>query len=641
MGGPRGPLGAAARVGRGARAGCAEAPGDLVERGEHLGGFQVEEGQGSHGGAQFAHGHGGAQPAAHHVADDEGGAVAGELDDVEPVAAHLGRRVAGQIPAGDVEPGGLGVAGWQQAALEDQRALVLAAVEAGVVDADGGACREFGGQGAVAFAEGLASLGTGELHEADHGVVGDQRHGERRLDEAAVVARHVLDMAGAQGDGTGRAEGVVVHGAECGRTGRPGLGGARTGAVVEDVVEAGVGPGPGVGLGVGQNVRDGAGEGDAAQLGGAADGFPAQGAPRARRRLLTGEQGLVEVDGGEVAEAGHGDVEEFAGGRLQVEGVADAGARFVEQGEVAPGAGRLTRGDVAPGHIGGKSRDADGAARAAVHAVEVHRPVAADGVAGERADELEVGDGVAGGQDVFERGRQPVRLHAGEVVVDRAAPVVLRPAAEDGGEPLVGPHHGKIDAEQHEAERRLTENRLRGREVRLDETQRADVHDDTDRGPFARRRLARHHIDLGEPVHTVLARHPEGDEARPLLAVEHLTDPPAAVLAQFVGYEGLDRVLAHRLVGGNAEEAGGPAAPLLDQAIGADREGGDLDVVVDRARRTALPHDIARCPRYFAHATVPSSSHTGPVLPAVFSTTAPTDTAFTITARSQSVSARF
>ena len=71
---------------------------------------------------------------------------------------------------------------------------------------------------------------------------------------------------------------------------------------------------------------------------------------------------LVEVDGGEVAEAGDGDVEQFAGGGLQVEGVADAGAGLVEQGEVAAGAGGLAGGDVAAGDVGAESGDADGAA---------------------------------------------------------------------------------------------------------------------------------------------------------------------------------------------------------------------------------------------------------------------------------------
>ncbi len=100
--------------------GGAEAAGDLVEVGEDLGRFQVELGEGPHGGAQFAHGDGGAQTAAHDVPDDEGGAVAGEFDDVEPVAADLGGVGAGQVAAGDVESGGLGVAGREQAALEDQ-----------------------------------------------------------------------------------------------------------------------------------------------------------------------------------------------------------------------------------------------------------------------------------------------------------------------------------------------------------------------------------------------------------------------------------------------------------------------------------------------------------------------------------------
>lgn len=195
----------------------AEAAGHLVEGGEHFGGLQVEEGQGPHGGAQFSHGDGGSQAAAHDVADDEGGAVAGQLDHVEPVAADLGGGVARQIAAGDVETGRLRVAGGQEAALEDQGAFVLAAVEAGVVDADGGAGGQFGGQTPVALPERLAALRTGELDEADDGVVRDHRHGERRLHEAHLVAGDVLDPAGAQRHGTGRAEREAVDGAERGR----------------------------------------------------------------------------------------------------------------------------------------------------------------------------------------------------------------------------------------------------------------------------------------------------------------------------------------------------------------------------------------------------------------------------------------
>ena len=197
-------------------AGAAETAGDLVECREHLGRFQVQQRQGAYRGAQFAHGDGGAQSSAHHVADDQGGAVAGEFDDVEPVAADLGGGVAREIAAGDVEAGGLRVAGRQQAALEDQRPLVLPAVEAGVVDTDRGARGEFDGECPVPFAEGLAALGPGELHEADDGVVRDHRHGERGLDERALLAGYRLHPGGAQGVGAGRVEGVAVHFADRG-----------------------------------------------------------------------------------------------------------------------------------------------------------------------------------------------------------------------------------------------------------------------------------------------------------------------------------------------------------------------------------------------------------------------------------------
>lgn len=184
--------------------GGAEAAGDLVEVGEDLGRFEVELGEGADGGAQFAHGDGGAQAPAHDVPDDERGAVAGEFDDVEPVAADLGGGGAGEVAAGDVEPGRLGVAGREQAALEDQGPFVLAAVEARVVDADGGAGGEFDGEGPVAFPEGLAALGAGELDEADDGVVGDHRDDQGGLDEVAVDARHGPELpvrrAPAQGE---------------------------------------------------------------------------------------------------------------------------------------------------------------------------------------------------------------------------------------------------------------------------------------------------------------------------------------------------------------------------------------------------------------------------------------------------------
>ena len=170
--------------------GVAQAPGDLVQRAQHFGGLHVGEGQGAHGGAQFAHGDGGAQAAPHHVADDDGRAVAGQLDHVEPVAANLRGRVARQIAAGDVQARRLRVARRQQAALEDEGALVFPAVKAGVVDADGGARRQLGGQRPVPLAERLAALGAGELRQAQHPVPGDHGHGERRLHDGAELRGH-------------------------------------------------------------------------------------------------------------------------------------------------------------------------------------------------------------------------------------------------------------------------------------------------------------------------------------------------------------------------------------------------------------------------------------------------------------------
>jgi hypothetical protein len=86
-------------------------------------------------------------------------------------------------------------------------------------------------------------------------------------------------------------------------------------------------------------VGDGAGEGDPAQFGAAVG--------QSGRGLVAHQEALVEVDGGEVAEAGDDDVEEFAGGGLQVEGVADAGAGLVQEGEIAPGGGGLAGGGAA------------------------------------------------------------------------------------------------------------------------------------------------------------------------------------------------------------------------------------------------------------------------------------------------------
>ncbi|CAM5658144.1 hypothetical protein SFUMM280S_01607 [Streptomyces fumanus] len=627
-------------------AGSAEAPGDLVQLGEHLGRFQVQLGQRPHGGAQFAHRHGGPQTAAHHVADDEGGAVAGQFDDVEPVAADLagpaGGRVARQIAAGDVQAGRLGVAGRQQGALEDQGAFVLAPVEPGVVDTDRGAGGQLDGEVAVAVPEGLAALGPGELHQPDHGVVGDHRHRQRGLHQPALLGGDAARPGGAQRDGAGRAERVVVHGAD-----RDPLPGAEEG-----------------------RVGHGAGVGDAAQFRAAVG--------EAVRCLVADQQALVEVDGGQVAEAGDDHVEEFAGGGLQVEGVADAGAGLVEEGEVAPGGGGLAGGGAAGGDVGSQPGDADGAAGTAVHPVEVDGPVAALLGARYEARDVHVGDGVAGLQHPAQGGGDPVGLGARQIVVDALAAVVVGGAAEEGGEPLVGAAHPQIGVDQQEAERRLAEYRLRGGEVGLDGPQGADVDDDADGGLLPVRCPRRHDVDLGQSAPAAgparLVRDAERDHAGPLPPVQDLGHLALAALAQVGVDEDLYGVHADGTVRADAEQVLGAQAPLVDQPVRADGEGGDLDVVVDRAGRAALPHGVAgrrrarhaarrvaargpvprvvrrvrgpRGPRwYLAHANRPlqltasGTGHRGR-LPAVSSTTGPHNTVFTITARSRSFSVR-
>src|SRR5690606_34957662 len=134
--------------------------------------------------------------------------------------------------------------------------------------------------------------------------------------------------------------------------------------------------------------------------------------------------------------------------------------------------------------------------------------------------------------------------------------------------------------------------------------------------------------------------------------------------------ERLDGVGADDALRGDAEDLLGAQAPLVDQAVRADGEGGDLDVVVHGAGRTALPHAVGErsvagdgpvggpSPRaarrvlglrglrwYLAHANRPlqltasGTGHRGR-LPAVSSTTAPHNTVFTITARSRCFSVR-
>lgn len=97
-----------------------------VQELQDLVGREVEAGVGADRGAQLAHDGGGAHPAAHDIADDQGGTAGAEGDDVVPVAADRGVRAAGLVRGGDTEVVGLLQFLGQEGALEGDRGLALA-----------------------------------------------------------------------------------------------------------------------------------------------------------------------------------------------------------------------------------------------------------------------------------------------------------------------------------------------------------------------------------------------------------------------------------------------------------------------------------------------------------------------------------
>ncbi|CAM5486577.1 hypothetical protein SANTM175S_07917 [Streptomyces antimycoticus] len=318
---------------------------------------------------------------------------------------------------------------------------MFSAVQPGVVDADGGAGGQLDGERAVPFAEGLAALGPGELGEAHDGVTGDHRHHEGGLQHgaelqvlAAVPAGDDPHLGGAQGMGAQGVEGVAVDLADL-----DGLG-VLGGVDAADVAEGD------------RAVGDRAGEGDAAQLGAAVG--------ESRRGLVAGEQPLVEVDGGQVAELRHGHVQQFPGSGLQIERGAYSGPGLVQQRQIAPYARGLLFCAAAAGDVRGQSGDADGTAGAAVQPVERDRPAAAVGAARSLAHERHIGQRLPGVQDLAQGGGQPVGLAARQQIVRGHPAVFLGGAAENLRKTLIDPEHPQVGPEEEETERRLTENGL-------------------------------------------------------------------------------------------------------------------------------------------------------------------------------------
>ena len=133
VGEPQAPVG---RVEDGVDAGddlvLAEVADQAVERLQQVGRRQVEPGVGPHRRPQLAHHGGRPHAAAHHVADDQRGPAAAELDHVVPVAADLGALDAGAVVGRDLEVVEVEARLRQQAALQLVGDRVLAGGRLGV-----------------------------------------------------------------------------------------------------------------------------------------------------------------------------------------------------------------------------------------------------------------------------------------------------------------------------------------------------------------------------------------------------------------------------------------------------------------------------------------------------------------------------
>ncbi|GLX28315.1 hypothetical protein Slala02_41350 [Streptomyces lavendulae subsp. lavendulae] len=132
-------------------------------------GGEVEAGVGADGGAELAHDGGGADSAAHDVADDEGGAAGAEGDDVVPVAADGRFGAAGLVGGGDAEVVGLFELLGQEGALEGDGCFALAAF-AGAETVDGfGVVGDVGEVDEDAGVLGVRPVVGGGLGELDGG----------------------------------------------------------------------------------------------------------------------------------------------------------------------------------------------------------------------------------------------------------------------------------------------------------------------------------------------------------------------------------------------------------------------------------------------------------------------------------------
>lgn len=246
--------------------------GEAVEQLQDLVRREVQSGVGADRGAQLAHDGRRAYPAAHDVADDQGGAAAAEGDDVVPVAADRGLGAAGVVGGGDAQIVRLLQFLREQGALEGDGGLALAAfagAEAfgglGVVgdvggedeDAAGGAgaaesVDRGAGEGVRAAAGGLAGLDRAGPGAAQHLV--EERQQAEGFELGHDLARGSAGGAFAERGGPGAVDvrEVVVGALDQGDEGRD---------AVEDLVGREAGDGGGGRGGAGEVLGAGRGHG--------------------------------------------------------------------------------------------------------------------------------------------------------------------------------------------------------------------------------------------------------------------------------------------------------------------------------------------------------------------------------------------
>ena len=202
------------RVDAGGQLDLVGALGEVVEVAEQVLGHRVEHGEHPDRRAQLAHRGGGAQPASHHVTDDQRDPAAGQRDHVEPVTADTQVPAAGEVALGRVDAGHPRLRARQQGALQRDGCGARLVVQPDVVQRQRRPGRDLLGQGHVGRRVRRSARLAGQPDDAEHATPGPQRH--EQLAQADGVGALAAGRPGPQraGCGTARRVGHPLVGAQ-------------------------------------------------------------------------------------------------------------------------------------------------------------------------------------------------------------------------------------------------------------------------------------------------------------------------------------------------------------------------------------------------------------------------------------------